>query len=50
MSKELKQLIKHLEGFIEAHKYPRGQKTIDAVYAAEELLEYLSDDQQEGEE
>lgn len=42
MSKELKQLIKHLEGFIDAYSYPRGKDAMDAKYAAETLLGFLT--------
>lgn len=42
MSKELKQLIKHLKGFIASYQYPRGKDAIEAKYAAETLLEFLT--------
>ena len=47
MSKELKQLIKHLNGFIDAHQYPRGKDVIEAKEAAEVLLAYLTEDEGE---
>ena len=43
MSKELKQLIKHLEGFIDAYQYPKGKDAMEAKYAAETLLDFLTE-------
>lgn len=43
MSKELKQLVKHLEGFIAAYQYPKGKDAMDAKYAAETLLAFLTE-------